>query len=86
MQATGIFLMMFCVHLFMYGFHELTEVAAVPFIDNFKWHTLTEPFEGGEPLGDLYSIAMVVVPLAWLGYSYGWDKYIAPRFAPSAAE
>jgi high-affinity iron transporter len=86
MQATGIFLMMFCLHLFMYGFHELTEVAAVPFIDNFKWHTLTEPFESGEPIGDLYSIAMVVVPLAWMAYSYGWDKYIAPRLMPSAAE
>ncbi len=86
MQATGIFLMMFCLHLFMYGFHEMTEVSAIPFIDNFKWHMITEPFEGGEPIGDMYSIAMLFVPLAWLGYSYGWDKYIAPRFMPQAAE
>lgn len=83
MQATGIFLFLFCFHLFMYGFHELTEVAAIPFIDNFKWHTLTEPMEEG-PLADLYSIAMVFVPCMWLMYSHVWDKHIQPKF--SAAE
>ncbi len=75
MQATGIFLFMFCAHLFIYGFHELTEIGAVPGIDNFKWHTLSEPFEPGEPIGNLISIALLVVPCAWLAYSYAWDKY-----------
>jgi high-affinity iron transporter len=85
MQATGIFLFMFCFHLFMYGFHELTEVSAIPFIDNFKWHTLTEPMEEG-PLADLYSIGMVAVPLMWLGYSYLWDKHVLPKMSMNAAE
>ena len=79
MQVTGIFLMMFCVHLFIYGFHELTEVGAVPFIDNFKWHTLSEPFEPGEPIGNLITIALLVVPCLWLAYSYAWDRYVLPR-------
>lgn len=57
--------MMFCLHLFMYGFHEMTEVSAIPFIDNFKWHMITEPFEG-EPIGDMYSIAMLLFP--WPGW------------------
>jgi high-affinity iron transporter len=81
MQATGIFLIMFCAHLFMYGFHELTEVGAMPFIDNFKWHMLTEPFEPGEPIGNLITAALLVVPGLWLAYSYAWDRYIQPRFA-----
>ena len=81
MQVTGIFLILFCMHLFMYGFHELTEVGALPFIDNFKWHTLTEPFEPGEPIGNLITIGLLVVPCLWLGYSYAWDKYILPKFA-----
>lgn len=53
MQVTGIFLILFCAHLFMYGFHELTEAGAIPMIDNFKWHTLTEPFEPGCPSNSL---------------------------------
>ncbi len=85
MQATGIFLIMFCVHLFMYGFHELTEVGAVPFIDNFKWHTLSEPFEPGEPIGNLITFALLAVPCLWLVYSYAWDRYVQPKF-PAAAE
>lgn len=84
MQVTGVFLMLFCVHLFIYGFHELTEVSAVPFIDNFKWHTLSEPFEPGEPIGNLISAALLVVPCFWLAYSYAWDKYIAPKFTYAA--
>lgn len=79
MQVTGIFLMLFCVHLFIYGFHELTEIGAVPFIDNFKWHTLSEPFEPGEPIGNLITIGLLVVPCLWLVYSYAWDKYVQPR-------
>lgn len=84
MQATGIFLIMFCLHLFMYGFHELTEVGAVPLVDNFKWHTLTEPFEPGEPIGNLITAGLLVVPSMWIAYSYAWDKYIQPRFSVAA--
>ena len=66
-------------NLFIYGFHELTEVGAVPLIDNFKWHTLSEPFEPGEPIGNLITIALLVVPCLWLAYSYAWDKYVQPK-------
>jgi len=80
MQATGIFLFIFCFHLFIYGFHELTEVGAVPFIDNFKLHTLSEPFEPSEPIGTLISVALLAVPCLWLAYSYAWEKYVVPKF------
>lgn len=79
MQVTGLFLILFCVHLFMYGFHELTEVGAIPLIDNFKWHTLTEPMEPGEPIGNLITIGLLAVPCLWLVYSYAWDKFIQPK-------
>ncbi len=86
MQVTGIFLMLFCVHLFMYGFHELTEASAIPMIDNFKWHMLTEPFEPGEPIGNIITAGLLIVPFSWLFYSHAWDKYVAPRFMPVGAE
>ncbi len=84
MQVTGIFLMLFCVHLFIYGFHELTEIGAVPFIDNFKWHTLSEPLEPGEPIGNLITFGLLAVPCMWLAYSYAWDKYVQPKWFAQA--
>ncbi len=84
MQATGIFLMLFCAHLFIYGFHELTEVGALPLIDNFRWHTLTEPFEPGEPVGNIITVGLLAVPVMWLLYSFIWDKYIARCITVSA--
>lgn len=70
MQVTGMFLMLFCVHLFMHGFHELTEVSAVPFIDNFYWHMATEPLEPGEPIGDLITLSLLVIPAGWIFVNY----------------
>jgi high-affinity iron transporter len=84
MQVTGIFLMLFCVHLFMYGFHELTEVNAVPFIDNFYWHNLTEPFEPGEFIGNLMTAGLLVVPAGWIIFNYFRHRLYAPE--NSAAE
>ena len=66
MQVTGVFLILFCIHLFAYGFHELTEAGVVPFINNFYWHTVTEPLEPSEPIGRLITIAMLAIPCGWL--------------------
>ncbi len=74
MQVTGAFLMLFCVHLFVYGFHELTEASAIPFIDNFYWHTLTEPLEPSEPVGKAITVMMLVIPCAWLMVGYVREK------------
>lgn len=85
MQVTGVFLLLFCAHLFVYGFHELTEAGVVPYIDNFYWHTLTEPLETSEPVGKAITVAMLVVPCAWLMVGYVREKFFAaPVF--SAAE
>jgi len=70
MQATGLFLILFCLHLFVYGFHELTEANAVPGIDNHYWHVVSEPFEPSEPIGRLISIALIALPIGWIGFGY----------------
>lgn len=76
MQVTGIFLMLFCIHLLTYGFHELTEAGVVPMIDNFYWHTLTEPLEPNEPIGQAITIGLLAIPCLWLfvGYAIGRVK------------
>lgn len=85
MQVTGAFLMLFCVHLFIYGFHEMTEAGVVPFVDNFYWHTLTEPLEPSEPIGQVITALMLIVPCAWLLVGYIREKFThKPVF--SAAE
>lgn len=79
MQVTGVFLLLFCVHLFIYGFHELTEAGVVPYIDNFYWHTLTEPLEPGEPIGQIITIALLGVPCLWLFIGYVRERFFAQQ-------
>lgn len=83
MQVTGIFLMLFCAHLFLYGFHEMTEVGAVPFIDNFYWHTATEAFEPGEPIGNIITYSLMAVPCLWLAVGYVREKFARPATLPA---
>lgn len=71
MQVSGIFLGMFSVYLFLYGFHEITEAFVLP-IDNQYWHELTEPMENGL-LGYAMSSALILVPTGWLAYSW-WKE------------
>lgn len=75
MQVTGVFLLLFCAHLFIYGFHELTEAGVVPFVDNFYWHTLTEPLEPGEPIGRAITIGLLAIPCLWLFVGYLREKF-----------
>lgn len=86
MQVTGIFLMLFCAHLFLYGFHELTEVSAVPFIDNFYWHTVTEPLEPSEPIGRLITISLLAIPCGWLFIGYIKERMNQNKAVQASAE
>ena len=85
MQVTGVFLMLFCIHLLVYGFHELTEASVVPLIDNFYWHTLTEPLEPSEPIGKAITVLMLAIPCAWLLINYVREK-LTNQIVFSAAE
>lgn len=73
MQVTGIFLVLFSIHLFMYGIHELSEMAALPFLSDemaMTVHYWTEPFESSEPLGQLIIYSLLAVPCAWILIAY----------------
>ena len=66
-QVTSIFLILFTLQLFLYAFHEFTEANALP-IDNAYWHLATEEWAEGT-YADWISIALIVIPLAWLTYA-----------------
>ena len=64
---TSIFLILFVLQLLLYAFHEFTEANALP-IDNAYWHLATEEWAEGT-YANMISIALVLIPLAWLGYA-----------------
>ncbi len=66
-QVTSIFLILFTLQLFLYAFHEFTEANALP-IDNAYWHLATEEWAEGS-YADAISIALILIPLAWLAYA-----------------
>ena len=65
-QVTSIFLILFVGQLLLYAFHEFTEANALP-IDNAYWHLATEEWAEGT-YANMISLALIVIPLAWLGY------------------
>jgi high-affinity iron transporter len=66
-QVTSIFLVLFTLQLLLYAFHEFTEANALP-IDNAYWHLATEEWAEGT-YADWISIALILIPLAWLAYA-----------------
>lgn len=79
-QVTSIFLVLFALQLLLYAFHEFTEAGALP-IDNAYWHLATEEWAEGT-YANAISVALVLIPLAWLGYA----TYRSGRKAPAAVE
>lgn len=68
LQVSAVFLLLFVVQLVVYGFHELTESGLLP-IDNGYWHLVTEPYGPEGPYGRWLTYSLVLLPLAWLGWS-----------------
>jgi high-affinity iron transporter len=68
-QVTSIFLLLFVIQLLIYSFHELSETNLLP-IDNEYWHELTEPYGPEGFYGQMLSAALVLVPMAWLAWSW----------------
>lgn len=66
-QVTSIFLVLFVLQLLLYSFHEFTEGGALP-IDNAYWHITTEEWAEGS-YANFISLALVLIPLAWLAYA-----------------
>ncbi len=67
-QVTSVFLLLFAGQLVVLAFHEFTEAGTLP-IDNAFWHVATEPFSPEGEYGTWVTLALIALPLAWLGLS-----------------
>jgi high-affinity iron transporter len=65
-QATAIFMVLFSIQLLVYAAHEFTEASAVPWIDNARWHALTEPYGPEGNIGAWLSYSLVLVPMIFM--------------------
>lgn len=77
LQVTGVFLVLFSLHLFLYGLHELSEMNLIPFIGddlNMEFHIATESLVEEGLVAEIIRLGLVVVPVLWLGISYLRDK------------
>ena len=81
MQVTGIFLVLFSIHLLMYGLHELSETEAFPILDNEWLHETTEIFDSHRPFAKFVTYSLLVVPCAWLLVTYVRDKFAERHLA-----
>lgn len=79
MQVTGVFLILFSVHLFLYGVYELTEVEGSIFYAP-DFHAFIKPVASTkEPIGQAIIYGLLVVPCAWLGFVWAKDKLISKQ-------
>jgi high-affinity iron transporter len=66
-QVTAVFLLVFVVQLFIYGFHELAEAHVLPNSEALHW--ATEPYGPDGVYGHYLTYMLVALPLAWLAVS-----------------
>ncbi|MDB5872160.1 MAG: iron permease family protein [Ramlibacter sp.] len=72
-QVTAVFMVVFSLQLLLHGFHEFTEAALVPGIDNAWWHAATEDLAEGT-IAQLVSVMMVALPSVWLVGAFWKDR------------
>jgi high-affinity iron transporter len=79
-QVTAVFLAVFVLQLFIYGFHELTE--ANLWVGSPALHEATEPYGPDGVYGHYLSYMLLALPLGWLAFAalFGGGKK-----APGAA-
>ena len=66
-QVTAVFLAVFVVQLFIYGFHELAEANLLP--NSQVLHEATEPYGPDGIYGQYLSYSLLALPMAWLAVS-----------------
>ena len=66
-QVTAVFLAVFVVQLFIYGFHELTEANLFPYSEPLHW--ATEPYGPDGRYGQYLTYLLVLLPLGWLAFA-----------------
>ncbi len=88
LQTTGVFLILFSTHLFVYGIHELSEASALPLGTelNYSIHLVTEPFGHDALPAALITYGLIALPCAWLIWVYARERLLTPGKASAAAE
>ena len=71
-QVTAIFLLVFVVQLFIYGFHELAEARVLPNSEALHW--ATEPYGPDGIYGQYLTYLLVALPVGWLAISSLFGK------------
>jgi high-affinity iron transporter len=66
-QVTAVFLAVFVVQLFIYGFHELTEANIFPYSEPLHW--ATEPYGPDGRYGQYLTYLLVLLPMGWLAFA-----------------
>lgn len=72
-SVTAVFMLIFAGLLVLKAFHEFTEGAVLPFLDNAYWHTASEAFVDGI-YAQIASVLLVLAPSAWLAFGY-WREH-----------
>lgn len=76
-RVTAVFMVLFCAQLLLYAFHEFTEAAAIPGLDNPYWHMVTERYAEGD-IARWFSYSLALVPLAFLVVSVWRQRAAEP--------
>ncbi|MBI4887038.1 MAG: FTR1 family protein [Acidobacteria bacterium] len=85
-QVTAVFLSVFVVQLFIYGFHEMTEAnIGIPYSESLHW--ATEPYGPEGRYGQWLTYLLVLLPMGWLLFAglFGGKKTIPPQVQQTAA-
>jgi high-affinity iron transporter len=80
-QVTAVFLAVFVVQLFIYGFHELTEANLFPGSEALHW--ATEPYGPDGIYGQYLTYMLVALPMAWLAVSSVIGRKSTPAQQPA---
>jgi len=75
-QVTAVFLFIFVIQLFIYGFHELTEANIFPYSETLHW--ATEPYGPDGRYGQYFTYLLVALPLGWLAWSSRTSRGASP--------
>jgi len=83
LQVSAVFLLVFVVQLFLYGFHELTEAGVLPASEALHW--ATEPYGPDGRYGRWLTYLMVLLPAVWLATAMVRSRW-TPNLTPSQAD
>jgi len=77
-KVTAWFMIIFGIQLVVYALHEFSEAGLVPGVDNAVLHLATEDWAEGW-IAQAISIALVVIPTAWLAAAHLRDQMFKPQ-------